>query len=720
MANYNKSFSFRNGIQVDDGNFVINPNGLIGIGTTVPSERFDLRGGTLKVVGLVTASDLYVTGFSTFTEVRLGTDIKMSSSSGIITATAFYGNGATLSNLPTSQWVDIDVGLGFTSIFNRGYVGVSTNDPRYTFQVGGNPSNSSQAGVGFNSTGSIKATGIITAGYFSGDGSSITGINADNITAGTLTNSRLPIINNDRFPPNINIAGIITATTNFSGNLIGNVTGNVNSTGLSTFSGGIVGNVIGIASTARSLTGTPDISVGVVTASIINSTSSLNVGTSGTVFNVTSSGKIGIGTTNPTSDLQVRKVNPLVEIIATSGESTLGIGQSAVGAGISNAILVFGDTAKSFDIVNNDTGNINMYLHGYTGVSGINTGRFAWIYGQTSEELASLTYDGKLGLGITNPSTTIYVDGTSYFAGISSFGNNVEISGTLTFGSGANKTTIGSNNPSILSNVNLNVTNGISTFGTIAVSSGSSIGIGTTRPTVGLDARSEIGLFNSIGIGTTAINYSSQSNLQVYGTTISSKIGIGTTNVRDSIEGVYSPGLLQVFGQANIYNEDLIMTGVGAIGINSAQPRSCLDMTFAKYGESIRGTFIPPVLSNGERDALYPNYSWPGQMIFNSSVNRHQIFDNITNWFNIIGEEATNNNGKIGWSSITTQLTVGGGTTITGTQLRVGTGVTITSGIITATNGFSSGIGTAVKITTVGNKLFFTVVGVGSTSLTLF
>ena len=65
-------------------------------------------------------------------------------------------------------------------------------------------------------------------------------------------------------------------------------------------------------------------------------------------------------------------------------------------------------------------------------------------------------------------------------------------------------------------------------------------------------------------------------------------------------------------------------------------------------------------------------------------------------------------------------MTVGGGTTITGTQLRVGTGVTITSGIITATNGFSSGIGTAVKITTVGNKLFFTVAGVGSTSLTLF
>lgn len=718
MTNYNKSFSFRSGLQVDDGNFVINPNGLVGIGTTIPTERFDLRGGTLKVVGLITTSDLYVTGFSTFNDIKLGTNIKMSSSSGVITATAFYGNGATLSNLPTSQWVDIDVGLGFTSIYAAGNVGIATNDPRYTFQVGGNPI--IQSGVGFNSTGSIKATGIITAGYFSGDGSSLIGLNASNIASGTIGNSYLPTIDNNKLPSNISVSGIITASTYFSGIASGNLIGNVYSTGLSTFSGGIVGNVIGIASTARGLTGTPNINVGVVTASTINSTTSLNVGTSGTVFNVSSSGSIGVGTANPTSDFQVKKISPLVEIIATSGESTLGIGQSAVGAGTSNAILVFGDTAKSFDIVNNDTGNINMYIHGYTGVSGINTGRFAWIYGQDNTEIMSLTYGGKIGLGITNPSNTLHIVGTSTVTQNAYFGNNVEISGTLTFGSGSNKTTIGSNNTSILNNVNLNVTNGISTFGTIAVSSGSSIGIGTTRPTVGLDARSEIGLFNTIGIGTTAINPSSQSNLQVYGSTLSSKVGIGTTSPLSTVDGAYNPGILQVFGQANIYNEDLVIIGTGAIGINTAQPRACLDMTYAKYTPSVRGTFIPPVLTDTERDVLYPNYLWPGQIIFNSTVKRHQIFDGFSNWFNIIVEEATDQNSRIGVSSITTQLTVGGGTTITGTQLKVGTGITITSGIVTALNGFSSGIGTAVKITTVGNKLTFTVPGVGTTSLTLF
>ena len=56
MANIRKSFSFRNGVQVDENNFVVNANGLVGIGTSVPSEILDVR-GTTKVVGLVTSSD---------------------------------------------------------------------------------------------------------------------------------------------------------------------------------------------------------------------------------------------------------------------------------------------------------------------------------------------------------------------------------------------------------------------------------------------------------------------------------------------------------------------------------------------------------------------------------------------------------------------------------------------------------------------------------------
>ena len=86
----------------------------------------------------------------------------------------------------------------------------------------------------------------------------------------------------------------------------------------------------------------------------------------------------------------------------------------------------------------------------------------------------------------------------------------------------------------------------------------------------------------------------------------------------------------------------------------------------------------------------------------------------------------TNGNYVKSISGATNQINVSGSPT-TGGQPQIGLtdNVTISnnlsaSGIITATNGFTSGIGTAVQITTIGNRVIFTVVGVGSTSLTLF
>ena len=126
MANIRKSFNFRNGVQVDEDNFIVNSNGLVGIGTSIPSQSLDVR-GTAKVVGLVTASDVFVSGVATITEIQVGSAITISS--GVISATSFKGDGSTLSNLPTSQWEDIDVGLGFTSIYAIGNVGIATTDP---------------------------------------------------------------------------------------------------------------------------------------------------------------------------------------------------------------------------------------------------------------------------------------------------------------------------------------------------------------------------------------------------------------------------------------------------------------------------------------------------------------------------------------------------------------------------------------------------------------
>ena len=109
MASIRKSFSFRNGVQVDEDNFIVNANGLVGIGTSVPSEFLDVR-GTAKVVGLVTAADVFVSGVATITDIKVGSAISITD--GGVAATRFYGDGATLSNLPTSQWKDVNVRSG--------------------------------------------------------------------------------------------------------------------------------------------------------------------------------------------------------------------------------------------------------------------------------------------------------------------------------------------------------------------------------------------------------------------------------------------------------------------------------------------------------------------------------------------------------------------------------------------------------------------------------
>jgi hypothetical protein len=556
MANYNKSFNFRNGVQVDDDNFVVNSNGLVGIGTSVPTEFLDVY-GTAKVTGLVTTTNLVVSGVSTFySDVKVGSGITLSPSAGTVSATTFYGSAAGLTGfyaVAVNGWYVDNANSG---IFTSFKVGIGTTNPQYSLQVGQNPS----TGNGFSVdsiTGNVKATGIITASSFSGDGASLTTLNASNISSGTLNNARLP--------SNVSV-GIITANS-FNGSLTGTAT------------------------TASSITSTANITVnsinsGFSTTGIITAFSTIHVGTGGTAFSALNSGRIGVGTALPTSEFQIRKSSAtLFEILNDTSQARISIGQS-VGVGKSTAALRFGNTSKTFDIINNDTGNINTILHG--GPSGVGTGRFAWVYGQDNSEKMSLTYGGNLGLGITNSSNTFHVVGTSTITSNSYVGDTLYVTNDIYLN------TLRAN--SVASNTY--VTSGISTFSTLYLYGGNNVlGIGT----------------NNAG----SYKFKIEDNLDAY---LGNKAKLGT---QSGTETTYFAGnlsadasLLKVFG--GLYARTLYV------------------------------------------DTLSP------------------------------------------------------------TTLTVGTGITATSGIATAVNGFSSGIGTAVKITTVGNRVYFTVVGVGVTSLQLF
>ena len=92
MANIRKQFNFRNGVQVDDDNLIVTSTGLVGIGTTIPTEILDVRGNA-KVVGLATVDQLFTPSLTatsanitnlTLSDSIIGSGVSISS--GIITA----------------------------------------------------------------------------------------------------------------------------------------------------------------------------------------------------------------------------------------------------------------------------------------------------------------------------------------------------------------------------------------------------------------------------------------------------------------------------------------------------------------------------------------------------------------------------------------------------------------------------------------------------------
>ena len=214
MANIKKSFNFRSGVQVDDDNLVVSPTGLIGIGTTVPTQALDIR-GDFVCSGLTSAVNAKVTGVLTATSfnpteiIGAGVSIK----AGIITGQAgdlvtYFGDGGNLLNLPTSQWEDTNAGFAVSSIYNRGStVGIATTNPQFTLQVGNNP-NAGESGVGIASVGNIKASGTITAPTFVGN---LQG-DVSGVIQGTVT-SKINITSGVSTFNDVKVLGIITASS---------------------------------------------------------------------------------------------------------------------------------------------------------------------------------------------------------------------------------------------------------------------------------------------------------------------------------------------------------------------------------------------------------------------------------------------------------------------------------------------------------------------------
>ena len=553
MANYRKSFNFRNGVQVDNDNFIVDANGLVGIGTSIPTEFLDVR-GTAKVSGIVSTADLFVTedvfvsGASTVTVL----DATSLNATGIVTAQQFIGDGSLLSGVVAvarTGWSITDAGI--STIAN---VGVGTTNPISLLQIGDDPT-SATYGVGIDSTGQGNFTGIVTAGSFRATGI-ITGssilasgfstffssaeikndLNVGGaVTATSFVGDITGEVNAAKFDTNstgivvsgiatftddaqitaggLNVTGVTTSTS-FVGNITGDVTGDVTGDITGDVTGNVTGYLSGVAQTAGfastsfGLDGTPAITVGNI------------VGSSATVTALVVDNKLGIGSDTPASDIEIRKTtNAAIDVITSSNTSRISVGQS-VGTGNSSGVLSF--NSGTLSLSNYDFGGVNINLHSGSGAG--TTESFKVRYDDNTK--FETTYDGKVGVnrhGITL-TRELEVGGNTFISGYG------QVAGILTVGQGANQLTLGDGSAlPISSSAVISVTSGISTFNDLLVSRNFQVGS---------------------GIGTFLGN-----------TFVGGKLGIGT----DSVDGFPSGGAFEsaIFGDSYAFGKIISATQLG-------------------------------------------------------------------------------------------------------------------------------------------------------------
>jgi hypothetical protein len=470
MANYSKAFNFRGGFQVDTDVLVVRGE-KVGIGSTSPVEVLDVN-GIVKAKGLKIDStqdvDLTKASIGILT-VRESMTVGVSSlenhgciiaiGSGIITSTldsvglvTYYGDGRFLQGLPTSQWLDVDIGLGYTSIYAQGNVGVDTIDPRYKFQVGGVPFvipaglgtlpfRFNQEGVGIQSgcvyisddlrvgggvsisgtigvgqtinvdgnigvSSNLTVVGFVSAYEFIGIGSQISLINADNIAIGSIGSMRY---------------GDTIVTKEVYAN-----------------------RFIGTATMAEDLVPEAQINIDIARADEVDAITRF----------ISTEGKLQIGSDTPVNDVSDIDLfrssgNATVSGVATIASARVFVGRErpSVGNREYGGIRYGGDigdapsTPSDLDVVNYSTGNLNSYLH--SGSGGATTGSFRWIYGQTDRILAELNKDGKFSLfgNSVSGNVNLSVVGLSTFediraetanvVGLTTIGGDLTVYGTL-------------------------------------------------------------------------------------------------------------------------------------------------------------------------------------------------------------------------------------------------------------------------------------------------
>ena len=332
------------------------------------------------------------------------------------------------------------------------------------------------------------------------------------------------------------------------------------------------------------------------------------VGASSTSFAL----KMGVGTTEaPANDIQVRKSgNAEIQVTSETGIAGLTFGRETGTSNTNNGELRYGggsgftySSDTSLDLINYGTGNFNYHLSANN--PGGATGNFFWHKGSNNVRLMTLTNTGRLGIGLTNPSDELHVDGGATVSGALGVGGNINLSGTM----------IGNVQGTVIGNVvgvlagNTNTTVGISTLNNLSIA-----GIATAARLRG----NKLAVGENPNLDLVSIFISNTNKVFVNDV---GQVGISTTVALPGV-GVNGSSTNAVFNAI----------GVGVTIFTSA----AVDLRDA--GTATSRYMMPPKVNTSQRASLVGVES--GAIIYNTSLNKLQVYVgsgayNVANWQNL-------------------------------------------------------------------------------------